>query len=256
MASQLRRRLRIARRTVGGWALRGCGPGALRALARTWKVEELGEPPDDPPAGVRDTRVPTGALICLWHGRMACGLVPYGGRGWSVLVSPSDDGELSGHLLARSGYRVIRGSASRGGARALREMLARLEDGARVILTPDGPRGPRHEPNPGVAWMARETGLAVHPLGVACDRAWRLSSWDRFTIPRPGARVAFVWGRPLRAREPGDRAREPDDGGSAGGGDRDARFTRALREALERAEREAFEHLGTQPDWEPAAARP
>lgn len=236
---ELRRRYRIARRTVGGWALRGLGPASLQALARTWQVEELGTPPDSAPASSGGR----GALICLWHGRMACGLVPYAGRGWSVLVSPSDDGELSGHLLARNGYRVIRGSTSRGGARALREMLARLEDGARVILTPDGPRGPRHRVNPGVAWMARETGLSVFPLGVACDRAWRLSSWDRFTIPRPGARVVFAWGQTLRAHELGGDSGERSS--SAG-----------LGTALEQAEREAFAHLGLAPDWELAPDRP
>lgn len=241
-----RRRYRIARRTVGGWVLGALGPCSLRGLAHTWHLEQLGQPPapaaqgpiqggptrGGPIRGGRDQ----GALICLWHGRMACGLVPFGERGWSVLVSPSDDGELSRRLLERNGYHVIRGSASRGGARALREMLARLGGGARVVLTPDGPRGPRHHVNPGVAWMARQTGLSVHALGVACDRAWRLGSWDRFTIPRPRARVVFAWADPICVA-----ADCPDEGLAAA--------TDALREALLGAERAAFEHLGVEPDW-------
>jgi lysophospholipid acyltransferase (LPLAT)-like uncharacterized protein len=225
---ETRRRYRIARRTVGGWVLGALGPGSLRGLARTWKLEQLGRPPA--------TAADQGALICLWHGRMACGLVPFGQSGWSVLVSPSDDGELSRRLLERNGYHVIRGSASRGGARALRAMLAGLGGGARVVVTPDGPRGPRHHVNPGVAWMARQTGLPVHAMGVGCDRAWRLGSWDRFTIPRPRARVVFAWADPIRVAA--DASEEAL-----------AAATDALREALQDAERAAFAHLGREPDW-------
>ena len=220
-----RRRLRVARRTVGGWALRGLGPWTLRRLARSWQVAELGQPPGE-----------GGALICLWHGRMLCGLEHYGRRGWSVLVSPSDDGDLSEHVLESAGYGVVRGSTSRGGARALRELLALLEGGNKVILTPDGPRGPRHAMNAGVAWMARATGFPVHPLGLACDRAWRFSSWDAFTLPRPRARVAFVWGPELRI----PRAAGEDDVRAA---------TATLRERLLSAERAAHEHLAVEPDW-------
>lgn len=230
-----RRRYRIARRTVGGWALAALGPSSLRGLARTWRLEQLGSPPPTAPSS-SDSGSDAGALLCLWHGRMACGLVPFARRGWHVLVSPSDDGELSRRLLERNGYHVIRGSASRGGARALREMFARLGGGARVILTPDGPRGPRHHVNPGVAYMASRTGLPVHVMGVGCDRAWRLRSWDRFTIPRPGARVVYAWADPIRvAADASDAAL--------------AEATEALREALLGAERAAFRHLDVEPDW-------
>jgi lysophospholipid acyltransferase (LPLAT)-like uncharacterized protein len=219
-----RKSYRIARRKVGGLALGAVGPLALRKLARTWSCEERGEPPRG--AG----------LICLWHGRMLVGLEHYAARGWSVLVSPSDDGELSQRMLASAGYRVVRGSTSRGGARALREMLAGLEAGSAVILTPDGPRGPRHAMNPGVAWMARASGLPVHPLGVACDAAWRLASWDAFTIPKPRARVVFVWAEPLTVAR-------------GGGEDALARATEAIRARLLAAERAACSRLGVEPDW-------
>ena len=219
-----RKSYRIARRTVGGWVLRGLGPQASRRLACTWRCREHGTPPGG------------AALIALWHGRMLCGLEQYGGRGWSVLVSPSDDGELSQRLLESAGYRVVRGSTSRGGARALREMLALLGEGAVVILTPDGPRGPRHAVNPGVAWMAQATGLAVHPLGMACDAAWRLSSWDAFTIPKPRARLAFVWGEPLSV--------------PSAAGERELELAgEELRARLFAAERAAHRDLGVEPDW-------
>lgn len=135
--------------------------------------------------------------MALWHGRMLIPLPHYGGRGYQVLVSRSGDGDISEHLLESFGYRVIRGSTSRGGARALREMLTALRNGDVLIITPDGPRGPRHSMNPGLAWMSRATGYGVVPCGFASDRAWCASSWDRLTIPKPWARVVFFYEEPV-----------------------------------------------------------
>jgi len=219
-----RRKMRIARRAVGGAVLRWVGPGVMRALSRSWRTEVLGAEP---------FALESGFMICLWHGSMIVGMHEYGHRAWNVLVSPSDDGDLSESLLRRFGYGVIRGSASRGGARAVRDMLERLQRGECVILTPDGPRGPRHSMNPGVAWMSRATGHPVVPLGLACDRAWHLSSWDRFTIPKPGARVALVWGEPVHvSRDAGPEELE--------------RATHRLREAMLELERRGCQRLGAE----------
>ena len=128
---------------------------------------------------------------------MIVGLHQHAHQGLHVLVSPSDDGGIAKKLLTRFGYRVIRGSTSRHASRALREMLGVLDEGESVVVTPDGPRGPRHSMNSGVAYMARVTGLEIVPIGLACDNAWRLRSWDRFTIPKPFARVAITYGKPL-----------------------------------------------------------
>jgi hypothetical protein len=224
-----RRRYRIARRTLGGWVLRGFGPTAMRRLAGSWKTEELGREHRE---GLGDD---AGFLICLWHGRMLMGMDFFGRRGWRVLVSPSDDGDLSESMLRRFGYGVIRGSAGRGGARAVREMLGALGAGERVILTPDGPRGPAHSMNPGVAWLARATGHPILPIGIACDRAWRMNSWDRFTIPKPRARVVFTWGEPIEVdRDSGEEQMR--------------RATETVRERLTDAERRSFAHLGLEPD--------
>ena len=207
--------------------LRACGPWLLRGLSARWKVEEL-----DTPAAQADSA----ALICLWHGRMLVGMRHYSPRKWVVLVSASEDGDVSERLLQALGFRVIRGSSSRGGARALRSMLEALGAGQRVIVTPDGPRGPRHVPNQGLAWMARATGYPILPLGMSCDRAWRLGSWDRFTIPKPGARIVYTWGAPIHVeRHAGPRELEA--------------ATRLVRERLMEAERRGFERLHAEPDW-------
>lgn len=177
-----------------------------------------------------------GHFMALWHGRMVVALPHHAGRDWHVLVSPSQDGDISEALLKGFGCRVIRGSSSRGGARALREMLRVLRGGSVLIVTPDGPRGPRHSMNPGLAWMARATGFAVVPCGFVCDRAWRARSWDRFTVPKPRARVALVYGAPVRI----ERSASVEDLDAA---------TERIRAGMMRAEQRGFDHLQEPPDW-------
>ncbi|MFO1011308.1 MAG: lysophospholipid acyltransferase family protein [Planctomycetota bacterium] len=229
--SPWRRRWKQLRRRVGLVLVSACGPFVLGRLARTWKLEVLGEAHLDRALGEH-----RGHFMALWHGRMVLGLPHHGKRDWHVLVSPSADGDISQRLLEGFRYSVIRGSSSRGGARALREMLAVLERGSVLVITPDGPRGPRHSMNPGLAWMARATGYPIVPVGFGVDRAWRLASWDRFTLPKPRARIAMVYGEPVHV--PRDATPETL-----------ARATEQVRENLIAAEKRGFEHLGVSTDW-------
>lgn len=227
----LRRRFKHARRRVGVALGDTLLPPLLEALSRSWNLELLDR------HHLEDTlRADRGCLLALWHGRMVCGLPQYGRRGFQVLVSMSGDGDVSEKLLQGFGYGVVRGSSSRGGARALREMLGVLDSGAALVVTPDGPRGPRHAMNLGLAWMSRATGRAIVPLGFGVDRAWRARSWDRFTVPKPFARIALVHGAPIRV-------------GRDGGEEELERATREVRDALLDAERRAFDRVGAVRDW-------
>ncbi len=222
----LRRRWRRARRSAAKVAMRLFGARVMRWNAGTWKVEVVGEANLDAARGEGG-----GHFIALWHGRMLLGMGRYSERGWTVLVSRSGDGDISDSLLRSLGYGVIRGSSSRGGASAVRAMLTALRRGEVLIITPDGPRGPMHSTNPGLAWMARATGHAIVPTGLAAEPAWRMRSWDRFTIPRPGARVAIVHGEPLRVPRDADEAAQ-------------AEVTEELRRRMLDCERRAAERLG------------
>ena len=174
--------------------------------------------------------------MALWHGRMLPSIPPYVGQDFAILVSPSADGDLSKGLLNTFGYEIIRGSSSRGGARALREMLAALGRGSIVAITPDGPRGPRHSMNPGLAWMARATGFPVLPTGFVSDRMWHAKSWDRYNIPKPRAHIAVVYGTPVRvARDASEEEMEA--------------VTETIRTTLIDVEREGFAHFGQEPDF-------
>jgi lysophospholipid acyltransferase (LPLAT)-like uncharacterized protein len=177
-----------------------------------------------------------GWLATMWHGRMIVPLPAYRNRQLRVLVSPSDDGDLAAILLKRFGYEVIRGSTNKSPARALREMLGELKRGGSIVITPDGPRGPRHSMNAGPAWMSKATGYPVVPCGCVCDRAWHMRSWDRFTIPKPRARITIVYGEPLYVE------RRADD-------DEIERMTSEIRSRMIAAEEKGFRHLGCEKDW-------
>ncbi len=220
-------RFRRARRRVGALLIESCAPLVLRLIAATWRVRRTGE------AGQALMRS-DGPWICtMWHGRMLT-LMPirlHKNRGLAVLVSPSDDGGLAKRALEKFGYRIVRGSLSRRGARAMREMHELVEAGAKLVITPDGPRGPRHSINSGAAWLARATGAPILPVGVAMDRAWRFRSWDRMTVPKPFARVVVHYGDPVRFA-----ATTTDDELEAAADE--------LRRAMIQAERDAFASLG------------
>jgi lysophospholipid acyltransferase (LPLAT)-like uncharacterized protein len=224
---KFRHALRRAARNVVLWL----GPPLLRALSRTWRLTVLGS--ENLEGALADHR---GHFMALWHGRMVIGLNYHRSRSWYALVSASQDGDILGGLLERFGYRLVRGSSRRGGAKAVREMLGVLGDGAVVIITPDGPRGPRHAMNPGITWLARASGFPIVPIGFACARAWHAPSWDRFTLPLPWTRVVMVYDRPVEVPREGG---EPEL----------AAASEAVREGLLRAERRGFELLEREPDW-------
>jgi lysophospholipid acyltransferase (LPLAT)-like uncharacterized protein len=146
-------------------------------------------------------------ILAFWHRHLL--LMPYayrGGRGRriSVLVSQSGDGELIARTVARLGIDSSRGSSSRGGIAGMRSLLRKAADGWDIAFTPDGPKGPASEVQPGVILAAASTGLPIVPVAVAASRAKRLRSWDRFLVPLPLSTVCFVYGEPLNVERRGD----------------------------------------------------
>jgi hypothetical protein len=219
-----------ARRRLGGLFLRFGGRHVVAFLSRTWSADVEGQ------ALYERASAERGCLVAMWHGRMIVPVALFRDRGIHVLVSPSEDGDLSERMLESFGYKVVRGSSSRGGAKALRAMLEILDAGGVIVITPDGPRGPMHSVNPGLAWMARATGRSIVPAGMAVDAAWRLRSWDRFTVPKWRSRIALTFGEPIEV----PRAAEQADL---------EQVTQHLRERLLAAERRSYARLGLEPDF-------
>lgn len=173
------------------------------ALIRGWmatvryRIENLDTAPH--PAHPRHGRF----LYSFWHEAL---LVPTQFRvPTHVLISLHADGELIAQVCRRLGLGVVRGSTSRGGGRALFDMIEAAGQ-THLAITPDGPRGPRRKVQPGVVVMAAQTGLPVVPLGFGFTSAWRAKSWDRFAIPRPGSAVVVIAGESVRVPPELDRA--------------------------------------------------
>lgn len=136
-------------------------------------------------------------IFVMWHGR----LLPLGflhrGQDIACLASHSADGEYIARLLRHWGLRVIRGSSSRGGDTAFRELVRAVRAGHSVAVTPDGPRGPREQLKPGVLQLAQLTGAPLVPLAAAASRAWWFVQWDRFLVPKPFAKVHAAYADPI-----------------------------------------------------------
>ena len=101
------------------------------------------------------------------------------------MVSRSFDGEYIARIIERFGFVAVRGSSSRGGSEALRDMRKELEKGAAVAFTIDGPRGPKYVAKPGPVLLARSSGMPMAAFYVALSDAWVLKTWDEFMIPKP-----------------------------------------------------------------------
>lgn len=121
-----------------------------------------------------------------------------------ILISDHRDGELITQVVKRLGFGVVRGSTTRGGARALREMTHRVDQG-HLCVTPDGPKGPRRHVHQGLAYLASRTGLPIVGAGMAFSNPWRARSWDQFAVPRPFGQAACVIPEPVTVPPDADR---------------------------------------------------
>lgn len=113
------------------------------------------------------------------------------------LISPSVDGEVPARIAQSWGAQVIRGSTTRAGAQALRDMYTIVvKQGVSPVTTSDGPQGPLHVFKLGDILLAQFTQAPLLPLSYSADRFWQLRSWDQFIIPKPFARIAICVGQP------------------------------------------------------------
>lgn len=123
-------------------------------------------------------------LYAFWHENLLLPAYTYGRPDIHILISQHADGELIAETCRHLHFSVVRGSTTRGGVEALRQMV-RLGSDAHLAITPDGPRGPRRQVQVGAVYLAARTGLPIVPIGIGYARAWRMSSWDRFAVPKP-----------------------------------------------------------------------
>jgi lysophospholipid acyltransferase (LPLAT)-like uncharacterized protein len=179
-------------------AVRALAGPAMRLLASSWRIRTEHE---ERWRALYDARRPH--VFLLWHEVLLPLLWHHRRQDIAIVVSENRDGQYLADFALALGYRAVRGSSSRGAARALLGAVRELRAGHSVAFTPDGPRGPRRELKPGVVAAAQRGAGVIVPIHARADRGWRLDSWDRFLIPKPAARITVIYGRPFEV-PPGD----------------------------------------------------
>ena len=130
-------------------------------------------------------------IYIFWHEYILFPLVMRGHCNLAMLLSRHGDAEILSRTAYHLGFDCVRGSTRRGGVAALRALFAKSRH-MNLTITPDGPKGPRRVLAPGPVFLASKLGLPLVLLGLGYDRPWRVNSWDRFALPRPGSRARAV----------------------------------------------------------------
>ncbi len=165
---------------IAGWLIRLLGM-TLRVETKGWQDQFA----DDSEQFVH----------VLWHNQVCAG--PYIWRGLYpqrdcvVLTSASKDGAALAAAMKVFKVGSVRGSSSRRGAAALIALKKAAKEGADLVVTPDGPRGPRYHLQAGVIKLAQTTGLKMIPMHFHYHSSWTLKTWDRFRIPKPFSKVTL-----------------------------------------------------------------
>lgn len=160
---------------------------------------------------------PGPSIYCIWHNRLALCLFLYeryifersGSQGLAAMVSASRDGGFLTSILELFRVKPVRGSSSRRGPQALRELTTWLRRDHDLALTPDGPRGPRYVVQDGVVALGQLTGRPIVAVTYNVSRKIQVRSWDRFQIPIPFSTVDVYFAPAMRVpRESSEADRE------------------------------------------------
>ncbi len=186
-----RDRARERKRARKLWWSVTLGRPLVEMLGATWRVEER-----NAEAWQRLRAEGKPYLLAVWHGQLLGAVWGNRHRDISALASTHGDAEIIARMMHRWGYRFVRGSSSQGGREALLQIVDGLKQGSTFAFTPDGPRGPRGVPKPGLLVASMRSGAPI--IGIRCEisRAWRMGSWDRFAVPKPFARLRLTYSDP------------------------------------------------------------
>ncbi len=162
----------------------------LWLVSRTWRFEVIAEEGVIP---VLFGERPGPEIYCFWHQCVFPCTVYFRHSRAVILISRSLDGELITRTLRMWGFDAVRGSSSRGAREGLLGLRHIIETGGTAIFTADGPRGPIYQTKMGPIKLAQMTGAPIGAFHLEPERAWTMSSWDRFLVPKPFTRIVVSW---------------------------------------------------------------
>ena len=143
----------------------------------------------------------TPIIHVLWHNQIFASPYlwrkMYPKRECVVLTSASKDGAVLASAVKVFKVGAVHGSSSRRGAAAIVALRRAAKAGKDLVFTPDGPRGPRYQLQPGVVKIAQTTGLLIVPMHIEYLSCWTLKTWDRFRIPKPFSKVRIALREPI-----------------------------------------------------------
>lgn len=143
-------------------------------------------------------------IYVFWHEHIGVVLPTWGHTAATILCSQHRDGEWVNQFAEAMGLHIVRGSSSRGGSAAIRQ-LKKNSKFSSIVITPDGPRGPRREMALGPIYMASILKMPIVPVAVGISKAHRLNTWDKFAIPTPMSRVRIIAGPKIKIQPKADR---------------------------------------------------
>jgi lysophospholipid acyltransferase (LPLAT)-like uncharacterized protein len=137
------------------------------------------------------------AVYATWHQRVIFHARHLARKNLTVMVSQSRDGEYAIRFVSLFGHSNVRGSSTRGGSVALKELTQIVREGGRGGILADGPVGPARIAKMGAVIIARDAQVPLIPLTWGADRCWIINSWDRFLLPKPFARIVIYYPEPI-----------------------------------------------------------
>ena len=181
-------------------------------------------------------RTAGGAVYVTWHQRMSYLSHCLGSRHVTVMISRSRDGEYGARIVKWLGLKDVRGSSTRGGYRAMKDLIQKLMHGEAGGILADGPLGPARDAKMGSVVIARDAGVPLISVLWGADRCWTLNSWDRYLIPKPFARVVIRFGKPVHIPR-------------SARGEELEKYRKLFEDELNRAARWCDEHFGPERPW-------
>jgi lysophospholipid acyltransferase (LPLAT)-like uncharacterized protein len=180
------------------------GPLFILLLGKSLKIRWIGE------ENIKPIRERKGkVLYAFWHGRMLILSYSHRRKKNQVLISQHRDGEIIARIIERLGFGTVRGSSTQGGYKAILQMANRAKKGYDLAITPDGPKGPAFQVQPGTAYIAQKSEIPIIPITNSAQKRWTLNSWDKFIIPKPFSKAVIIIGKPIYV--PGELSPEEVD---------------------------------------------
>ena len=144
-----------------------------------------------------DNPIKEQCIAVSWHGELFITPLVYRklrkSQPTSAIISRHFHGELIARVLKYLNILPLRGSSNRGARGALINSIKAINNNQTILISPDGPRGPRYSMSDGAVALALKAKLPIVVISYKASSYWQLKSWDRFIIPKPFSKLDIYY---------------------------------------------------------------